>query len=75
MSEQPTQECPHTDEVEFWRRFIAWWEAKEGKPATARMRDALAYALERRDKAAEDSASEPTIPAPNTRPRYRRRRH
>jgi hypothetical protein len=38
---------PDLDEVAFWRRFIAWWEAKEGRPATPRMLDALAYAQAR----------------------------
>ncbi len=52
MSTQETETDPDLDEVAFWRRFIDWWEAKEGRPATARMREALAYAEERR--ASED---------------------
>lgn len=48
MSTQETETNPDLDEVAFWRRFIDWWEAKEGRPATARMREALAYAEERR---------------------------
>ena len=32
------------EEIAFWRDFIEWWETKEGRPATPRMREALAYA-------------------------------
>lgn len=41
---------PDLDEVAFWRRFIAWWEAKEGRPATPRMWEALAHAQARRSR-------------------------
>ena len=36
------------EEIAFWRGFIGWWEAKEGRPATLRMREALAYAEAKR---------------------------
>ena len=32
------------DEVAFWLRFIDVWQRREGRPATDRMLDALAYA-------------------------------
>ena len=35
------------DEVGFWLRFIDLWQRREGRPATDRMRDALAYAQAR----------------------------
>ena len=36
------------EEVAFWQGFIEWWEAKEGRPATPRMLEALAYAESKR---------------------------
>lgn len=39
------------EEVAFWRGFIRWWEAKEGRPATARMREVLAVAEAQKDAA------------------------
>lgn len=44
------------DEVAFWRGFIDWWQAKEGRPATARMRDALAYAEAKQQARMETAA-------------------
>jgi len=35
------------DEVAFWLRFIDLWQRREGRQATERMRDALAYAQAR----------------------------
>ena len=51
MSEPKDALCLADEEVAFWRGFIAWWEAKEGKPATPRMREALAYAQYKRSEA------------------------
>ena len=57
----PSDDIP-TDSVEeeiaFWRGFIGWWEAKEGRPATPRMREALAYAEAKR--ALRDGSKRPT---------------
>lgn len=49
---------PVEEEIAFWRGFIQWWETKEGKPATQRMRDALAYAEAKRDLLLALSVSE-----------------
>lgn len=35
------------EEIEFWRRFIGWWEARYGTPPPKRVYDALAYAEQR----------------------------
>ena len=35
-------------EIEFWRDFIHWWEHKNGRRASARVRAALAAAESRR---------------------------
>ena len=35
------------EEVAFWREFIAWWEAKEGRRADARILDALHHSERR----------------------------
>ena len=48
------------EEVAFWRSFIAWWEAKEDRPATLRMRQALARA-ERRRQALENGSHAPIL--------------
>ena len=52
------------EEIAFWRGFIGWWEAKEGWPATARMREALAYAEAKRelrdDGLVHDGSKRPT---------------
>ena len=47
------------EEVAFWRRFIDWWEQKEGRPATQRMRDMLAYAEAKRDLVGSKVTDEP----------------
>jgi hypothetical protein len=46
MNDEPLSEelVRAYEEVAFWRGFIRWWEAKEGRAATPRMREALASA-------------------------------
>ena len=40
------------EEIEFWRRFIGWWEARYGTQPPKRVYDALAYAEQRARDAA-----------------------
>jgi hypothetical protein len=51
MNESNSELAQAESEVNFWRDFIYWWEAKHGQPIEPRSLEALA-AAEKRYRAA-----------------------
>jgi hypothetical protein len=66
MSQHFIQSAEQTaQEIEFWRDYIRWWQAKTGEPVAARVIEALAAAESRAQRQREDEAAarhEPGLP-------------
>ena len=51
-------EDKQAQEVNFWRRFIVWWELQHGTPAPERMYEALVLAEQRTRSQGDTTAVE-----------------